>query len=69
MALDTREKRASVLGVGRPWYRTKLPGANDAAWRAASGNAYAGVSISAAVPGADDIAAWIMNHRRLLKIQ
>lgn len=40
MALDSKEKRAAVPGVGRPWYRTKLPGTVDAAWRVASGNAY-----------------------------
>jgi hypothetical protein len=39
--IDTKEKRASCLGVGRPWYRTKLPGTNDGPWRAASGNSYA----------------------------
>ena len=40
--IDTREKRASVLGVGRPWYRTKSPqAAKNGAWRATSGNSYA----------------------------
>lgn len=41
MALNTREKRASVLGVARPWMRDKLPTLDlDQAWRMASGNTY-----------------------------
>jgi len=41
MALDDKEKRAAVLGVGRPWMRDKLPIATpDAEWRISSGNAY-----------------------------
>ena len=47
MALDSLEKRASVPGVGSPWYRTKLPGTVDEAWRLASGNVYAGNALSA----------------------
>jgi hypothetical protein len=49
MALDTQEKRMNVVGVGRPWLRTKLPGAKDQAWRVASGNAYGGNEIAAPV--------------------
>ena len=46
MAIDTKEKRASVLGVGRPWMRDKFPVATlTEAWRIASGNAYGGNSI------------------------
>jgi hypothetical protein len=48
MALDSREKRAAALGVGRPWVRDKLPGANDQEWRIASGNAYGGNALSPA---------------------
>jgi len=51
MAIDTREKRASVLGVARPWYRSKLPGTIDEAWRLASGNVYAGNALSPSVDG------------------
>ena len=41
MALNTREKRASVLGVARPWMRDKFPTLDlDEAWRTASGNSY-----------------------------
>ena len=41
MAINTREKRASVLGVARPWMRDKFPTSDlDEAWRTASGNSY-----------------------------
>jgi len=47
MALDSLTKRASVPGIGRPWYRTKNPDVTlPAAWRQASGNTYAGVTLS-----------------------
>ena len=43
MALDTKEKRAAVIGVGRPWLRDKFPVATpDEEWRMSSGNAYGG---------------------------
>lgn len=47
MAIDSQEQRMSAVGAGRPWMRSKLPGAIDAPWRAASGHSYAGVTISA----------------------
>lgn len=47
MGLDTQEKRMASTGVGRPWMRAKLPGANDQEWRIASGNAYGGNALSA----------------------
>ena len=40
MALDSRQKRAAVIGVGRPWYRNADPNGLDAAQRAAIGNVY-----------------------------
>jgi len=46
MAVDSQEKRMNAVGVGRPWMRTKLPGANDQPWRVASGNGYGGNAIS-----------------------
>ena len=46
MAIDTREKRASVLSVGRPWMNTKEPGTVDQLWRHASGMSYAGTVLS-----------------------
>jgi hypothetical protein len=40
--INTKEKRSSTLGVGRPWYRTKAPqSAKNGAWRSTSGNSYA----------------------------
>ncbi len=53
MALDTKEKRMNVVGVGRPWMRAKLPGTNDQAWRVASGNGYGGNTIAAPVAPSD----------------
>ncbi len=45
--MDTRTKRASALGVGRPWYRTKNPDATKPeSWRQATGNFYAGNALT-----------------------
>ena len=55
MAIDTQEKRMSAAGAGRPFMRAKLPGANDQAWRAASGHAYAGNVIGTGIVTADVI--------------
>lgn len=47
MAIDSKEKRAAVFGVGRPWMRDKLPVATpDEEWRLSSGNAYGGNALS-----------------------
>jgi len=65
MAIDTREKRASVLSVGRPWSRTKEPGTVDEAWRLASGMAYAGNALSppgAALGGRPLVSAGLANR-------
>lgn len=52
MAIDSKEKRAAVLGVGRPWMRDKFPVATpDEEWRIASGNAYGGNALSPAAAG------------------
>ena len=51
MAIDTREKRAAITGVGRPYMRDKLPGTVDEEWRIASGNAYGGNALSPPVGG------------------
>ena len=51
MAIDDKEKRASVIGVGRPWARDKFPVADpDGEWRASSGNTYGGNTFSALIP-------------------
>jgi len=47
MAIDTKEKRANVLGVGRPWMRDKFPVATpDEQWRASSANSYGGNALT-----------------------
>jgi hypothetical protein len=47
MAIDTKEKRAAVLGVARPWVRDKFPvAAKDEEWRISSGNAYGGNALT-----------------------
>jgi len=52
MAIDSKEKRAGALGVGRPWMRDKFPVATpDEQWRIASGHAYGGNVLSPPVPG------------------
>lgn len=40
MALDSRQKRAAVIGVGRAWYRNPDPNSLDAAQRASIGLVY-----------------------------
>ena len=40
MALDSRQKRAAVVGVARPWYRNATPATIDDSKRAAVGNVY-----------------------------
>lgn len=53
MAIDTKEKRATVLGVGRPWMRDKFPVATpDEEWRISSGNAYGGNALTPVVVSA-----------------
>ena len=50
MAIDSKEKRAAVIGVGRPWMRDKFPvAAPDEEWRISSGNAYGGNALSPGV--------------------
>ncbi len=52
MALDTKEKRAGVIGVGRPWMRDKFPIATpDEQWRATTGLTYGGNALSAVTAG------------------
>jgi len=65
MALDSKEKRAGVLGVGRPYMRDKFPVATpDEQWRIASGNAYGGNALDDGAPGFKP--AWAMNANTLL---
>lgn len=72
MALDTRTKRASVIGVGRPYLRTKEPGTIDVVWRASSGNATGINAITDVMPesgGAWDIGSVQIEVRHPEQIQ
>ena len=50
MAIDSKEKRQNVPGVGRPYMRNKFPVATpDEQWRMASGLTYGGNALSPGV--------------------
>lgn len=60
MAIDSKEKRAAIFGVARPYSRTKFPVATpDEEWRIASGNAYGGNALS---PGGASFVPNFMHH-------
>ncbi len=42
MAIDTQQKRMSVIGVGRPYLRSHQPSAISTGWRASIGLIYSG---------------------------
>ena len=44
--IPAKEKRMNSVGVGRPWMRTKLPGAKEQPWRIVSGNGYGANTIA-----------------------
>ena len=47
MAIDSKEKRQGITGVGRPYIRDKFPvAAKDEEWRIFSGNSYGGNTLS-----------------------
>jgi len=47
MAIDSKEKRQGITGVGRPYIRDKFPVATpDEEWRIFSGNAYGGNTLT-----------------------
>ncbi len=46
MAIDDREKRASIPGVGRSFMRGRFPATIDEQWRHAVGHSYAGTTLS-----------------------
>ena len=51
MPMDTRTKRASALGVGRPWMRSKNPdAAKGQDWRLGTGSFYAGMTVAPPPP-------------------
>ena len=67
MAIDSKEKRASVLGVGRPWMRDKFPVATpDEEWRISSGNAYGGNALGVIAVTRVPYVGLIVNLGRLL---
>jgi len=45
MAIDTVNKRVSVVGAGRPYLRSTWPATIDEFWRLSVGNAYSGNSL------------------------
>jgi len=66
MAIDSKEKRAAVLGVARPWMRDKFPVATpDEEWRMSSGNAYGGNALS---PSLVTFEPWLTNNLILLRV-
>lgn len=64
MAIDSRKKRASVPGVGRPFMRGKFPGTIDEGWRHGSANSYAGTVLSPPAGGFEP--AFAINVNTLL---
>lgn len=52
MALDSRQKRAAVVGVGRAWYRNPHPSSVDASQRASIGQVYPVAAFQAALQAA-----------------
>ena len=67
MAIDTREKALAVVGVGRPWMRTKLPIATpDEQWRASSAHSYGGNALSPAGGGFEP--QWANNANVILQV-
>ncbi len=66
MAIDSKEKRAAVIGVGRPWMRDKFPVATpDEEWRISSGLAYGGNALSPAAGGSQPVFLYHHRHHNL----
>ena len=62
MPLDSRQKRAAVAGVGRPWYRNADPNSMNAAQRPAVGNTYPVATFQ--IPDDTVDYDWIIRKRR-----
>jgi hypothetical protein len=61
MAIDDKEKRQNVIGVGRPFLRNHFPIATpDEQWRIASGLAYGGNALSP--PAGENYWTWARQH-------
>ncbi len=59
MAIDTREKRENVPGIGRPWMRAHHTETIDEQWRISVGLAYGG---NALTPGVGRIMSSLAAH-------
>lgn len=58
MAIDTKEKRANMLTVGRPWMRGRVPnGDKDVGWRSQLGMFYGGNGLGGGPYGALSISS------------
>lgn len=63
MAIDTREKRASVAGINRLAGPSVTPNASkDQEWRQEVGYSYSGIAAGGAVGVSIQIAAYHYNH-------
>ena len=64
MALDTREKRENVPGVGRPWMRAHHTETIDEQWRISVGLGYGGNAFGAVVAAAGGFFKPVIRPRR-----
>ena len=62
MALDSRQKRAAVIGVARAWYRNPHPSSMGAAQRASVGQVYPVATFSALVVAYHSIRSIIQEY-------
>ncbi len=60
MAIDTREKRENIPGIGRPWMRAHHTETIDEQWRIGVGLAYGGNVLSA---GSQVVPALVYHHK------
>ena len=68
MAIDSKEKRNAIFGIGRPWNRNKLPIATpDLEWRASSGITYAPYGLTG-TPAIVHTANWSSDYNHFLEI-
>lgn len=67
MALDSRQKRAAVIGVARPWYRNPDPNSMNAAQRASVANAYPVTTFAS--PGGIIVGAGLLNSLKLARVR
>ncbi len=65
MAIDTREKRASVVGIVNPLPPSPTPNASkDEQWRQEVGHGYPGIAPVEPTPGLDAFGFWLILKRR-----